>query len=68
MRDLTRLVSYSCFTQSCTRACYVSVVLYVAGMVLLGASFQEHLSIAAFIIGWGLAEAATMMNTVAVCK
>lgn len=50
------------------RACYVAIVLYVGGMVLIGAAFQEHLTVAAFIIGWGLVEIATMVNTVAICK
>ena len=50
------------------RSCYVAVVLYVVGMVLMGAAFQNHLTIAAFIIGWGLVEIATMVNTVAICK
>ncbi|KAI0345576.1 MFS general substrate transporter [Trametopsis cervina] len=47
-------------------SCYLAVVLYVVGMVLMGAAFQNHLTIAAFIIGWGLVEIATMVNTVAV--
>lgn len=42
--------------------------LYLTGFVLLGASFQNHLNLVALIIGWGLAEIAIMMNTVAVCK
>ena len=50
------------------RACYVAVALYTIGMVLLGAGFQNHLSIAAFIIGWGLVEIATIVNTTAVCE
>jgi general stress protein CsbA len=50
------------------RSCYVAVILYVVGMVLMGAAFQKHLTIAAFIIGWGLVEIATMVNTVAVCE
>ena len=37
-------------------------------MVLLGAGFQKHLSIAAFIIGWGLVEIATILNTTVVCE
>ena len=37
------------------------------GLVLIGAGFQHHLSIGVFIVGWGLAEVATMVNTVAVC-
>ena len=50
------------------RSCYVAVILYIVGMVLMGAAFQNHLTIAAFIIGWGLVEIATMVNTVAICK
>lgn len=50
------------------RSCYVAVALYVVGMVLMGAAFQNHLTIAAFIIGWGLVEVATMVNTVAICE
>lgn len=50
------------------RACYVAIVLYVVGMVLIGVGFQHHLSIASFIIGWGMTEVATMVNTVAVCE
>ncbi len=50
-----------------SRSCYVAVCLYVIGLVLIGVSFQHHLNIAVFIIGWGLAEVATMVNTVAVC-
>ncbi|EKM49828.1 uncharacterized protein PHACADRAFT_265536 [Phanerochaete carnosa HHB-10118-sp] len=47
-------------------ACYVAVAFYTCGMILLGAGFQKHLSIAAFIIGWGLVEIATMINTTVV--
>ncbi len=49
------------------RACYLAVPLYVIGFILLGASFEKHLNVAALIIGWGLAEIAIMINTVAVC-
>ncbi|THG96852.1 hypothetical protein EW026_g5053 [Hermanssonia centrifuga] len=48
-------------------ACYVAVVLYIIGFILIGAAFQDHLNISCFIIGWGLVEIATMVNTVAVC-
>ena len=60
--------SFRCRSSAQFRACYVAVVLYVVGMVLIGAAFQNHLTIAAFIIGWGLVEIATMVNTVAVCE
>lgn len=56
------------FSVFCRRACYVAVALYTCGMILLGAGFQKHLSIAAFIIGWGLVEIATLVNTTAVCE
>lgn len=49
------------------RACYVAMPLYICGFVLLGASFQNHLSVGALIMGWGIAEVAIMINTVAIC-
>lgn len=50
------------------RACYIAVLLYVCGSVLLGATFQKHLSTGALIMGWGIAEFSVMTGTVAVCK
>ncbi|KAI0040199.1 MFS general substrate transporter [Auriscalpium vulgare] len=47
-------------------ACYIAVPLYICGFVLLGASFQKHLSTGALVMGWGIAEVAVMINTVAV--
>ncbi|EGG00293.1 uncharacterized protein MELLADRAFT_93710 [Melampsora larici-populina 98AG31] len=44
---------------------YIGLPLYVGGLVLLGAAFQEKLSVAAIVFGWGLAEVATMVTTVA---
>jgi hypothetical protein len=41
--------------------------LYICGFVLLGAAFQKHLSVGALVMGWGIAEVAIMVNTVAVC-
>ena len=41
--------------------------LYICGFVVLGASFQNHLSIGALVMGWGIAQVAVMVNTVAVC-
>ena len=49
------------------RACYVAVPLYICGSVLLGATFQKHLSTGALVIGWGIAEFSVMTGTVAVC-
>lgn len=49
------------------RSCYPAVLLYVCGFVVLGASFQKKLSIGAVIMGWGIAEVAIMVNTVAIC-
>ncbi|KAJ3525710.1 hypothetical protein NM688_g8364 [Phlebia brevispora] len=46
--------------------CYLAVSLYIIGFVVLGASFQNHLSVGALVMGWGIAEVATMVNTVAV--
>lgn len=42
--------------------------LYICGFVVIGAALQNHLSIGALIMGWGIAEVATMINTVAVCE
>ncbi|KAJ7885113.1 MFS general substrate transporter [Mycena olivaceomarginata] len=47
-------------------ACYIAMPLYICGFVVLGASFQNHLSPGAIVMGWGLAETAVMINTVAV--
>ncbi|TFK90089.1 MFS general substrate transporter [Polyporus arcularius HHB13444] len=46
--------------------CYIAVPLYICGFVLLGASFQKHLSIGALVMGWGIAQVAIMINTVAI--
>ena len=50
------------------RACYIGMPLYVCGFVVLGAAFQKHLSVGALVMGWGITEVATMVNTVAVCE
>ncbi len=50
------------------RTCYIAVPLYICGFVLLGASFQKHLSIGALVMGWGIAQVAIMINTVAICE
>ena len=42
--------------------------LYICGFVVLGAAFQKHLSVGALVMGWGITEVATMVNTVAVCE
>ncbi|KAG7092077.1 hypothetical protein E1B28_008456 [Marasmius oreades] len=47
-------------------ACYLAMPLYICGFVTLGAAFQKHLSTGALIMGWGIAELAVMINTVAV--
>ncbi|KAK7683093.1 hypothetical protein QCA50_013766 [Cerrena zonata] len=46
--------------------CYIAIPLYICGFVVIGAALQNHLSIGALIMGWGIAEVATMINTVAV--
>ena len=48
--------------------CYVALPLFICGMVVLGASFEKHLSVGALVMGWGIAEVAVMINTVAVCE
>jgi hypothetical protein len=34
----------------------------------MGASFQNRLSVGALVMGWGIAEVAIVINTVAVCE
>ena len=48
------------------RACYIAIPLYLVGFVVLGAAFENQLSVAALVFGWGLAEIAIMVGTVAV--
>ena len=43
-------------------------MLYIIGFVVLGASFQMHLSVGALVMGWGIAEVAVMINTTAICE
>ncbi|KAF8552491.1 MFS general substrate transporter [Imleria badia] len=45
--------------------CYFAVPLFLCGCLLLGAGIQ-HLNMAAVVLGWGIAEVAVMVNTVAV--
>jgi len=46
--------------------CYLAVLLYLCGFILLGASIQKHLSVGALIMGWGIAVFSVMIGTVAV--
>ncbi|KAF8877199.1 major facilitator superfamily domain-containing protein [Infundibulicybe gibba] len=46
--------------------CYVGVLLFVIGFVILGAALQNHLNIGVVIIGWGIAQISVVVNTVAV--
>ena len=48
-------------------ACYIAVPLYLCGFLVLGAAFQNKLSVGAVVMGWGIAEVAIMINTVAIC-
>ncbi|KAJ7336903.1 MFS general substrate transporter [Mycena albidolilacea] len=41
-------------------ACYIAVPLYICGFVVLGAAFENHLSIGALVMGWGIVECATV--------
>lgn len=50
------------------RTCYIGVALYVLGFTILGAALQNHFSKAAVIIGWGIAQVAVLVTTVAVCE
>ena len=49
------------------RACYIAIPLYICGFVVLGAAFQNRESVGAIVMGWGIAQVAIMVNTVAVC-
>ncbi|KAF8873115.1 major facilitator superfamily domain-containing protein [Infundibulicybe gibba] len=44
--------------------CYLSILLYLIGLVIVGAAFQKKLPVSAVIIGWGIREIAVMVNTV----
>ncbi|KAF8624996.1 hypothetical protein AX15_005625 [Amanita polypyramis BW_CC] len=46
--------------------CYIAVPLFICGFLVIGASFQKHLSLGAVIMGWGIAQLSIMINTVAV--
>ncbi|PBK81169.1 MFS general substrate transporter [Armillaria gallica] len=48
------------------RGCYIALPLYICGFVTLSASIQNHLNTGAVIMGWGIAELAIMINTVAI--
>ena len=50
------------------RTCYIGMLLYICGFVVLGAAFQKHLSVGAVVIGWGMSLAALIVNTVSICK
>lgn len=50
-----------------SRTCYVSVVLYIVGFVVLGAC-MEKLNVAGLVLGWGIAQCVVVFNTVAVCE
>ncbi|KAF8480331.1 major facilitator superfamily domain-containing protein [Russula ochroleuca] len=47
-------------------ACYIAIPLYICGFIVLGEAFQKHDSVGALVMGWGIAEVAIMVNTVAV--
>ncbi|GAA5966202.1 hypothetical protein JCM21900_003331 [Sporobolomyces salmonicolor] len=46
--------------------CYIAMPFFIGGFVLLGAAFEKKLSVAAIVFGWGLAQFAVLINTVAV--
>lgn len=47
--------------------CYLSLPLYVTGLVISGAAFQQKLPVVAVVMGWGIREVAVMTTTVACC-
>jgi hypothetical protein len=49
------------------RTCYIGVLLYIFGFLVLGVALQNHLSVGTLVMGWGIAVVAVMVNTVAVC-
>ncbi|CDO78111.1 hypothetical protein BN946_scf184611.g3 [Trametes cinnabarina] len=46
--------------------CVIALPIYVMGLVVSGAAFQNKLSVAAVVMGWGIREFAVMINTVAI--
>ncbi|KAF9563346.1 MFS general substrate transporter [Agrocybe pediades] len=44
--------------------CYIGVLLYVFGFVVLGSALQNHLNVAAVIVGWAVAQIAVLLITV----
>ncbi|KAF9254535.1 hypothetical protein L218DRAFT_475367 [Marasmius fiardii PR-910] len=46
--------------------CYLAIPLFLCGFLVLGAALQHHLHIAVIVVGWGIAQVATLMCTVAV--
>lgn len=64
---LHEFYSLALISDSTYRTCYIAVPLFVCGFLVLGASFQKHLSVGALVMGWGISEVAVMINTVAVC-
>ncbi|KAK0458782.1 major facilitator superfamily domain-containing protein [Desarmillaria tabescens] len=47
-------------------ACYIALPLYICGFVAFGATIEKHLNTGGIVMGWGIAELATMINTVAI--
>ncbi|KAF9254054.1 hypothetical protein L218DRAFT_1010169 [Marasmius fiardii PR-910] len=48
------------------RTCYLTIPLFLCGFLVLGAALQHHLHIAVIVVGWGIAQMATLMCTVTV--
>ncbi|KAF8582553.1 MFS general substrate transporter [Ramaria rubella] len=46
--------------------CYFALPLYIVGFIVIGAALQNHLTIGALIMGWGIAECSVLMTTVAI--
>lgn len=69
LKAVSGIVFLSNYKQALTmvfRACYVGMPLYICGFITLGASFQEHLSVGALVMGWGISVLSVLINTVAV--
>jgi len=50
------------------RSCYIGMPLYICGLVLLGAAFENHLSVGVVVIGWGVSLAAVIVIMVSICE
>lgn len=55
-------------TKPLKRTCYIGIILYVVGFLILGVAIQDRLSIAVIVVGWVIAQTSVLVITVAVCE